>query len=779
MASMRQKGATGQISAKSLRSLHWKIYLDYFPSLETDAWTMILSKERESYTELKRNFLSNPGRDQTPGDLDVNNPLSLEADSPWTQYFKDTELRKVINQDVERTMPDQPFFRKSSVQEVLSNILFVWSKVNPDISYRQGMHELLAPVLFIVDEDKAETSESSKLDALQATVFDGNFVEHDAFVLFSRIMRSTKVWFEVGQESSGRLKAVKGGMHDDPRRRGENELIKVLDPELHAHLNTLGIEPQLYGLRWLRLLFGREFEFADLLILWDGLFADDPNLGLVDWSLDTTVVEFIASAKGLRELYAQKALNGASVVARAEETSPVVVASGAAKTYPGRRTHGTPWTSHTAAAARPPLQTRTSPPLSRSQANEPAAAASLPVQPATVPPATGTPTITEAAANPFAARAALLETRVAALQQARQRTAERDRALAKKLESCIAVLGDVRALLPAEGGGGSRNGSGGEGSRGAAELDGVVDVLRVVMAELDAPAPAAVADVVQTTTAATESRPHSPASSTSPAAAEGEDHRPVRRRAEDHQRAASLLRDGAPAAVTGRAAGRQAPPQHAPAGAASAGVSAAGAAFWPTSLAAVAQDVDSSAKAAANTARRLFQDLFENDSLASRAATGWRSSLQFPPTPPADAAVDAVSPGVATATKRGPRRPSVPQPSGVGSGAPPATAARRASAAPPSQPHRRLPASQSGLPAVYEPELDTDLVSRAVIADGYRSVAALPQDVRRSFPPPPPPPQQQQQQRLPVGQRPPAPRVGSLAGAAAGAEVDPLAGVSV
>ncbi|KAJ1559061.1 TBC1 domain, member 5, partial [Cladochytrium tenue] len=628
--------------------------------LETDAWTMILSKERESYAELKRNFLSNPGRDQTPGDLDVNNPLSLEADSPWTQYFKDTELRKVINQDVERTMPDQPFFRKSSVQEVLSNILFVWSKVNPDISYRQGMHELLAPVLFVVDEDKADASESSKLDALQATVFDGNSVEHDAFVLFSRIMRSTKVWFEVGQESSGRLKAVKGGMHDDPRRRGENELIKVLDPELHAHLNTLGIEPQLYGLRWLRLLFGREFEFADLLILWDGLFADDPNLGLVDWvahlvldgdysmamhrlmnfppkeSLDTTVVEFIASAKGLRELYAQKALNGASVVARAEETSPVVVASGAAKTYPGRRTHGTPWASHTAAAARPPLQTRTSPPLSRSQASEPAAAASLPVQPATVPPATATPTMAEAAANPFAARAALLETRVVALQQARQRTAERDRALAKKLESCVAVLADVRALLPTEGGGGSGSG-GGEGSHGAAELDGVVDVLRVVMAELDAPAPAVVADAVQTTTAATESRPHSPASSTSPAAADGEDHRPARRRAEDYQRAASLFRDGAPDVAAGRAASRRAPPQHAPAGAASASVAAAAAAFWPTSLAAVAQDVDSSAKAAASTARRLFQDLFENDSLASRAATGWRSSLQFPPTPPADA----------------------------------------------------------------------------------------------------------------------------------------------
>ena len=35
----------------------------------------------------------------------------------------------------------------------------------------------------------------------------------------------------------------------------------------------VSIEPQLYALRWLRLLMGREFELEDLLQLWDALFA--------------------------------------------------------------------------------------------------------------------------------------------------------------------------------------------------------------------------------------------------------------------------------------------------------------------------------------------------------------------------------------------------------------------------------------------------------------------------------------------------------------------------
>lgn len=45
----------------------------------------------------------------------------------------------------------------------------------------------------------------------------------------------------------------------------------------------MNIEPQLYALRWLRLLMGREFELDDLLQLWDALFAHSADLKLVDY----------------------------------------------------------------------------------------------------------------------------------------------------------------------------------------------------------------------------------------------------------------------------------------------------------------------------------------------------------------------------------------------------------------------------------------------------------------------------------------------------------------
>jgi TBC1 domain family protein 5 len=48
--------------------------------------------------------------------LTVNNPLSLETDSPWNQYFMDDNLRKEIYQDVERTFPEVEFFKDHKIK---------------------------------------------------------------------------------------------------------------------------------------------------------------------------------------------------------------------------------------------------------------------------------------------------------------------------------------------------------------------------------------------------------------------------------------------------------------------------------------------------------------------------------------------------------------------------------------------------------------------------------------------------------------------------------------
>jgi hypothetical protein len=52
-------------------------------------------------------------------------------------------------------------------------------------------------------------------------------------------------------------------------------MLRGLDPELCGHLEDNYIQAQLYGMRWARLLLGREFQCNDrgLLRLWDYMFA--------------------------------------------------------------------------------------------------------------------------------------------------------------------------------------------------------------------------------------------------------------------------------------------------------------------------------------------------------------------------------------------------------------------------------------------------------------------------------------------------------------------------
>ena len=43
---------------------------------------------------------------------------------------------------------DKDLFQNTVIKEILVNILFIWSKENRDTSYRQGMNEILAVILF-------------------------------------------------------------------------------------------------------------------------------------------------------------------------------------------------------------------------------------------------------------------------------------------------------------------------------------------------------------------------------------------------------------------------------------------------------------------------------------------------------------------------------------------------------------------------------------------------------------------------------------------------------
>lgn len=66
------------------------------------------------------------------------------------------------------------------------------------------------------------------------------------------------------------------------------QILRRTDEQLYHHLKDLHIAPQIYGIRWMRLLFIREYQFQDLLVLWDAIFSN--GFGLCDYIFTAMLV---------------------------------------------------------------------------------------------------------------------------------------------------------------------------------------------------------------------------------------------------------------------------------------------------------------------------------------------------------------------------------------------------------------------------------------------------------------------------------------------------------
>ena len=173
---------------------------------------------------------------------------------------------------------------------MLLDILFIFCKLNRDVGYRQGMHEILAPLLWVVSRDAIDPeslrdSPNAMIcqDRLILESFDAQFIEHDTFTLFCIIMQTVKSFYELGTTETTMISASTNSSPIVERSKRIHEgYLRQADVELAEHLTAIEVLPQIFLIRWIRLLFGREFPFDEVLSLWDILFAEDPTLDLVD-----------------------------------------------------------------------------------------------------------------------------------------------------------------------------------------------------------------------------------------------------------------------------------------------------------------------------------------------------------------------------------------------------------------------------------------------------------------------------------------------------------------
>ena len=159
------------------------------------------------------------------------------------------------------SFPDIGYYRAPEVQSQLASILFLYAVLHPDVGYRQGMHELLAPLYYAVDYDSLPDTSDPDPDDL-SDLCARRWVAADAWVLFDRVMGGAGQWYEWREAPQRQVPAVAGLVHLNGQggiepyvapilqacNRVQRELLKSADPLLWGRLQAEGIEPQMYGM---------------------------------------------------------------------------------------------------------------------------------------------------------------------------------------------------------------------------------------------------------------------------------------------------------------------------------------------------------------------------------------------------------------------------------------------------------------------------------------------------------------------------------------------------
>jgi len=152
----------------------------------------------------------------------------------------DRHIPLFLGEDIPHPDPTSPFAETGTNVhlEQMKDMLLTYNELNRDLGYVQGMSDLLAPIYAVHQDD--------------AVAFWG-------FVGFMERMERNFL----RDQSGMRLQLTT-----------LDQLCRILDPELYAHLLKLDSTNFFFFFRMLLVWFKREFSFPDILALWERLWTD-------------------------------------------------------------------------------------------------------------------------------------------------------------------------------------------------------------------------------------------------------------------------------------------------------------------------------------------------------------------------------------------------------------------------------------------------------------------------------------------------------------------------
>ena len=252
-----------------LRAFIWKLLLDYLPE-NPKKWEETLIQKRAEYNNYKKiieekledelkekNYKSREVLEQIVKDVFRTNPKISFFYEPTKKNINIENFLKVLDKRKNSTFNeiDDIYYNDKENEihiDVLKRILFIYAYICPDISYHQGMNELLAPIFYCFSYDKSYKDETEE------------DIEADSFWCFYNLMSKVSLAFV------------------SARNRGLNaksyifeKCLEFVDKDIYEKLNTLNIRSEFYCYRWFILLFSQEFEINDVIKLWDIIFSKE------------------------------------------------------------------------------------------------------------------------------------------------------------------------------------------------------------------------------------------------------------------------------------------------------------------------------------------------------------------------------------------------------------------------------------------------------------------------------------------------------------------------
>ena len=299
---------------KELRPTAWKIFLGIFPNNSNIIdWVEIINKLRIKYNKKKKKYFSVKKYKGDPLSGGMNN-INKKNERNYNTLYEENELRRIINLDIIRTYQNINLFSQENIKKILLNILFIWSRENDDISYRQGMNDLLAililcfyPYYFPLEDNENKITKDEIINFLNIKdkkelyknslkiykyFHDESEIECDLFYAFDSLMKkgmknlfNPKLIQKIDPEY--KLYEIFSDMYKDDIEEEKsnfisrrcflliNEKLKKIDEELFLYLKKIDINCGAFLQKWLRCILCREFDLNQVLILWDVILVQD------------------------------------------------------------------------------------------------------------------------------------------------------------------------------------------------------------------------------------------------------------------------------------------------------------------------------------------------------------------------------------------------------------------------------------------------------------------------------------------------------------------------